>query len=259
VPEMRLPAFVGVVYSASDRRPHTPPARMSELPPTVLDVRNFDLTSRPIFGRIEQVKKMPRRLAGHIGAKEWKSMHNTTNPPACQEKSPENSTDHELSLIWRRAVSTGNAALEEACRIANGAPRLSRASLAVLLSSYHAALEGKTWEQWLKTIGGRRIPSFTSLDRHELWPASFYHNDRHEQAEADPGPSLPEMLTRSDLAKYLHCSESTVRDRVKRGELPPPTVNGRPQRWLLAQVVKFLEDKPPARAPRSKLFPGRRA
>jgi excisionase family DNA binding protein len=53
---------------------------------------------------------------------------------------------------------------------------------------------------------------------------------------------MDEKIDQHDVAKYLGVSTRTVRNLVKRSELPAPIRIGRNQFWLKGKFMRWLED-----------------
>jgi excisionase family DNA binding protein len=53
---------------------------------------------------------------------------------------------------------------------------------------------------------------------------------------------MDEKVDPYDVAKYLGVSERTVRNLIRRGELPPPIRIGRKRFWLTEQFTRWLHD-----------------
>jgi excisionase family DNA binding protein len=53
---------------------------------------------------------------------------------------------------------------------------------------------------------------------------------------------MEDKIDQHDVAEYLGVSTRTVRNLIKRGELPPPIRIGRQQFWLKGKFMRWLED-----------------
>ena len=54
---------------------------------------------------------------------------------------------------------------------------------------------------------------------------------------------MDEKIEQHDVAKYLGVSTRTVRNLIKRGELPPPICIGRKRFWLKGKFARWLQDR----------------
>ena len=197
-------------------------------------------------------------------------MNDTESAVTCQEKNRPNlypdfpHLSRIAQFVSRQSTRHAIAAAHEQLAIHDNQP-VGWEVISFALDAWRAAGEGLTFREWVDQIGG--LNGYVELaSMRGLLPNEFYDhtNEQPEGAQADV-PTLPlglgELLTTQELERWLGCSSRTINRRVREGTFPPPSINGKPKRWLRTAVVKFLEEHPirPQRAePATTLFPGRR-